>query len=260
LDFLAIIQARCGSTRLPGKILMKIKGKSVLEHVINRVQKSKFISDIVVATTLKKEDLKIVELCALKNIRVFCGSIDDVLDRFFQIAKLLKPKNIVRITSDCPLIDPNIIDSVIATHISENADYTSNTLKETFPDGEDVEVFTFNALKEAWSNARLASEREHVTPYIRKHPEMFRLINVENETDLSDKRWTLDEQSDFALIKSIYNKLYADDKIFGMDDILKILTEYPELEQINSHIQRNEGYQKSLKEDRILDIDYLEEQ
>ena len=174
---LAIIQARTSSTRLPRKVLLPLEDKTVIEHVIERVSMAKLIDEIVVATTIEREDINIVKLVSSLGYRVFAGSKDDVLDRFFQVAKLIKPTNIVRITSDCPLIDPKIIDLVIETHLRENADYTSNTLVETFPDGLDVEIFTFKVLYEAWRNAKLLSEREHVTPYIR-NSKRFKKINV----------------------------------------------------------------------------------
>ena len=161
----AIIQARTGSTRLPEKVLLDLEGQPVLSHIIKRVNASKLVTGILVATTVRKEDLAIVRLCSNANTRVFCGSENDVLDRYYQAAKLLEADNIVRITADCPLIDPSIIDEVVALHLKEKSDYTSNTMEESYPDGLDVEIFRFEALKKAWENACLASEREHVTPY-----------------------------------------------------------------------------------------------
>lgn len=252
MKFLAIIQARCGSTRLPNKILMNLEGKTVLERVVSRVRLSKLINEIIVATTVNIEDLEVVRLCSENNIRVFCGSSDDVLDRFYQLSKLLEPENIVRITADCPVIDPEIIDHVIGIHIKEGADYTSNTIIESYPDGVDVEVFRFNALARAWDEAVLKSEREHVTPYIKNHDEIFKIISVVNETDLSSKRWTIDNLEDYDFIAKIYKALHGNNNYFGMNDILAFLEENPEFEQINSHITRNEGYAKSLKEDSTI--------
>ena len=252
---MAISQARIGSTRLPKKVLKKIEGKTILEHMINRVKAAKNLDDIVVATTVKKEDLQIVKLCAKLGISVFCGSEDDVLDRYYQAARLFKAEHIVRITSDCPLIDPKIIDDVIDLYFKENTDYATNTMPETFPDGEDVEVFSFNALKIAWENAKLSSEREHITPYIRSNPDIFKIANLKYEYNLNDKRWTLDEPKDFEFIKIIYKNLYSEDSLFGMKKILDFLKKYPEIEKINKNIKRNEGYMKSLEEDRILNLD-----
>lgn len=258
MKIIAIIQARLGSTRLPGKVLLDIEGRTVLEHVIRRVKSSKLVTDVIVATTINKDDLKIVKLCANLGISVYCGSEDDVLDRYYQTARLFGADHIVRITSDCPLIDHMLIDEVITLHVQEKADYTSNTLKETYPDGEDIEVFTFAALKEAWKKANLSSEREHVTPYIRKNP-AFKLANLEYKKDLSHKRWTLDNPEDYDFIKSIYKNIYIKNPDFGMEEILKFIDKNPVVEKINQHINRNEGYLKSLKEETTLNLEDIKE-
>ena len=251
---IAISQARIGSTRLPKKVLKKIEGKTILEHIVNRVKAAKNLDDIVVATTVNKEDMQIVKLCAKLGISVFCGSEDDVLDRYYQAARLFKAEHIVRITSDCPLIDPQVIDKVIEIYFQKKADYASNTMIETYPDGLDTEVFSFKTLKIAWENAKLTSEREHVTPYIRKNPNIFKLVNLKCNSDLKNKRWTIDEPKDFEFVKIIYKNLYSEDSLFGMKKILNFLKKHPEIEEINKNIIRNEGYIKSLKEDRILNL------
>ena len=203
MNIIAIIQARISSTRLPGKVLKKIEGKTVLEHVINRVRAAKNLDDVIIATTVKKKDLKIVQLCAKLGVSVFCGSENDVLDRYYQTARLFKADHIVRITSDCPLIDPMVINEVIKLYFREKADYASNTMPETFPDGLDAEVFSFKTLKIAWGNAELPSEREHVTPYIRKNSNIFKIVNLKCDINLKNKRWTIDEPEDFSFIKII---------------------------------------------------------
>jgi len=258
MKIIALIQARRGSTRLPGKVLLDLEGKTVLEHVIDRVSASRFINDVIIATTVRKEDLNIVKLCADLGISVYCGSVDDVLDRYYETARLFGADHIVRITSDCPMIDPSVIDDVIGLHLRENADYTTNTLKETYPDGQDVEIFTFGSLKNSWKNAKLASEREHVTPYIRKSPE-YKLVNMECRKNLSNKRWTLDNSEDYEFIKIIFENLYGRNPLFGMEEILKFIDEKPEIERINENIVRNEGYKKSLREDRLLNLDNIQE-
>lgn len=248
---IAIIQARLGSTRLPGKVLMKLEGKTVLERVVERVVRSRFVDEVVVATTMAREDLKIVGLCAARGIRVYCGSDSDVLDRYYQAARLVNADHIVRVTSDCPVIDSVIIDQVVSLHLKKRADLTANVLTETFPDGQDVEVFTFGALAKAWIYARLASEREHVTPYIKKRIRQFKLVNLECPENHHGKRWTLDNPEDYEFIKAVYRELRRD-RCFGMDAVLGLLKRRPELERINGHIARNAGYGKSLREDRVL--------
>ena len=169
-DVLIMIQARTGSSRLANKVLHKIKGITVLEHVINRMQKCENADEVIVATTVEQNDLEIVKICAEKGVRVYCGSEQDVLDRYYQAARLFGrdgEKHIVRITADCPMHDFRIVDRVIKEHFAHHADYTSNAESETFPDGLDVEVFRFEALEQAWREAKLASDREHVTQYIR---------------------------------------------------------------------------------------------
>lgn len=247
---LAIIQARMGSSRLPSKVLLRLEGVPVLEHVITRVSKSKKIDEIIVATTINKEDLSIVEMCASLGCRVFVGHANDVLDRYYQAARLLLPQNIIRITSDCPMIDPTIIDTVMAEHHKNSNDYTSNTILETFPDGLDVEVFSYKGLEIAWNEARLSSEREHVTPFIKKNPSRFKIQNVTNDIDLSGMRWTIDEPKDYKFLKEIFARVYQKDQIFHLQDVLRVLAANPQLSSINNDILRNEGYLKSLQNDK----------
>ena len=254
----AIVQARFGSSRLPGKVLLKIMGKSILEYVIERVGKASKIDAVIIATTLNKDDWNIVKLADRLKLDVYRGSENDVLDRYYQAAKIFKVKHIVRITADSPLIDCEVIDNVIGCYFKTNADYCSNTLVETFPDGQDVEVFRFDTLKLAWNESRLLSEREHVTPYIKKHPEKFKLVNFKCKEDLSSKRWTLDEKNDFDFIKAILESLYPINPYFNMNDVLNFLQNNPGLEDINKNIIRNEGYLKSLKKDRIVGNDCRE--
>lgn len=243
---LAIIQARMGSSRLPEKVLMPLCGIPVLEHVVNRVKRAALVDEVMVATTVEPKDQDIVRFCNYRGIRVYAGSENDVLDRYFQSAGIVSPDHIIRITADCPLMDPSVVDQVILTHLENKNDYTSNTLKETYPDGEDVEVFTYKALKKSWYEAELLSEREHVTPYMKKHPEIFKQGSIESPVDYSDKRWTLDNQEDLIFLDHVFQSLYEKNPCFSMEDVLKLLEINPEWENINSHIMRNEGYAKSL--------------
>jgi spore coat polysaccharide biosynthesis protein SpsF len=251
-NIIAIIQARLGSSRLPAKVLLNLKGKSVIRHVAERTMASNLINKTYVATTILDDDLKIVEECSKNGINVFCGSENDVLDRYYQLSKLLKPKHIVRITADCPLIDPGVIDFVIKEHIKEDADYTSNTLEIPYPDGQDVEVFKFQALEKAYRDANLLSEREHVTPYIKFDEKNFKINKILSTEKKSNYRWTLDEKEDFDLIKIIFDELYDDNHFFSMDDIIKFLEKNKKLLSINSMYLREEGYRKSIENDKII--------
>jgi spore coat polysaccharide biosynthesis protein SpsF len=245
----AIIQARMGSTRLPKKVMLNILGKPVLWHVVNRVSKARLIDGVIVATTVNSEDGIIVEFCKSNNILVFRGSENDVLDRYYQCAKKYNIKDIVRITADCPLHDPNVIDMVINEYLKGDYDYVSNTIEYTFPDGLDVEVFSFEALEDTWKNAKLPSEREHVTSYIRKN-EKFKMKNVYSNKKYPIYRCSLDNPEDYEFIKRIYEDIGKD--MFYIDDIINYLRGHQELLKINQHIKINEGYLKSLKEDEKL--------
>ena len=246
-----IIQARCGATRLPGKILLNVLDKSILQHVIERVKRAKTVKEIIVATTTMDDDKKLDAVCKKMEIKIFHGSVDDVLERFYLAAKENSAKNIVRITADCPFIDPEIIDRVVGVYFKTNVDYCSNVIEPTYPDGEDVEVFSFRLLEEAYKNTSLASDREHVTPYMYKTSSVKK-VNKKNDIDLSFMRWTLDEEKDFRFIKTVLEKMYVVNPNFGMNDVINLLKKNPELGNINCGIMRNEGYSKSLREDKDI--------
>lgn len=244
----AIVQARVGSTRLPGKVLLDIQGKPLLEQVIDRVSASKLINRLVIATTSSEKDKAIIDFAQRRGITYYAGSENDVLDRFYQTAKKYRVKTIVRITPDDPFKDPEVIDKVVGYYLNhkKSVDYVSNTTKPTYPEGLDVEVFSVEALEKAWREAKKSSEREHVTPYIWNHPEIFRLANIENDEDLSHLRWTLDTEADLRFTREIYARLYHG-QVFLMKDILALLRAEPELAQINQGIARNAGYLESLQ-------------
>lgn len=249
----AIIQARMGSRRLYGKVSEYIEGKPMLWHIIDRVRRSKLIRGIVISTTTKEVDKEIIEIAKYSAAYSYAGSEDDVLDRYYQTAKEFKVDPIVRITADCPLIDPRVMDKLIQRYSKGDCDYVSNTtLNGNYPDGTDVEVFSFEALETAWKEAKLSSEREHVTPYIQNNPSKFRLARVESDINLSHHRWSVDEKEDLEFVRKVYGHLYKKGQVFYMEDILKLLDKYPSLIKINQHIGINEGYVKSLKEDRIV--------
>lgn len=251
MKVLAAVQARIGSTRLPGKVLMNLGDKSVLEHVVERLKRCRQISEVVVLTTISKSDLKIVDFCSSKGIRVYCGSENDVLDRYYQAAKLFDAEQIVRITADCPLIDPEVTDLTIEKHFDTDSDYTYN---DNYPDGLDVEVIKFSVLKTAWQKAKLVSEREHVTSFIRNYQDQFKINYIKYQRNLLSKRWTLDEKDDYLFLEKIFDNVYSLKSDFTMDDVLVYLEENPEVEKINNHIIHNEGFIKSCENDRILSV------
>lgn len=231
---------------------MEFSNKPNLYHVYHRVKKSERIDRIVIATSNEEKDELVFEFCIKENINCFRGSEDDVLDRFYQCSKqfgLIENDILVRITADCPLIDPGVIDEVIEYFEKNQYDYVSNVIEPTYPDGLDVEVFTFSALKKSWNNAVLNSEREHVTPYIIKNDVIFRIGSYKNKTDLSNFRWTLDEIEDYEFINTIYKSLYRPDAFFSTNDVLLFLKNNPKLNEINNKHARNDGYLKSLKKD-----------
>ncbi|MBN1871045.1 MAG: glycosyltransferase family protein [Candidatus Omnitrophica bacterium] len=248
----AIIQARTGSSRLPGKVLLKIKGRTVLEYVIRRTMQARTIDKVILATTERHHDNAVDELGRDLGVITYRGSEDDVLDRYYRCAREYDAKHIARITADCPLIDPSVIDRVSEEYLKSSPDYCSNVLERTFPVGLDVEVFGISALEKAWENARLQPEREHVTPYMIKHPEIFRQKNVSNSADLSGKRWTLDRREDFEFIKAVIEGVYSERLDFRMQDIVEFLARRPELEHINSNVKSQRGHSKSPLNDKAL--------
>jgi glutamate-1-semialdehyde aminotransferase/spore coat polysaccharide biosynthesis protein SpsF (cytidylyltransferase family) len=236
---LAIIQARYSSSRFPGKVLKIINKKTLLEILIKRLSKSKYISKIIVACSLNDKDSKIIDICKKLKIDYFAGSENNVLDRFYKSAKKSKIQNIVRITGDCPLIDSEIVDIVIKNFFLNKVDYASNTNPPTFPDGLDVEIFKFNALENAYFNAKNDHEREHVTPYIIKNKE-FKKFNLKNSQDISWLRLTLDEERDFQVIKEIVRN-FKNNLYFNLNDIFNLYKKDKNIFLLNSNLIRNEG-------------------
>lgn len=235
-----IIQARMSSTRLPGKTLKPIMGRPMLSHLVERVQQVQAQHSLIIATTINPQDDAIESLAKKENILVVRGSEEDVLDRYYQACKAYPADLIVRITSDCPLIDPAIIDHAIhlfQTHAT-SVDYMSNALHRTYPRGMDVEVFTYEALQTTAKEASNASDREHVTPFLYKHPERFRLANFTHVPDISQYRLTVDTAEDFVLITKIFEALYPKNKKFTLADILEILEQHPEWKEINAQIKQ----------------------
>jgi spore coat polysaccharide biosynthesis protein SpsF (cytidylyltransferase family) len=249
LKNLAIIQARMSSTRLPGKVLLPLSDKPVLEHVIQRVRNCMLVDKVVVATTVHDSDDIIEDWCKKNNFEYYRGSLEDVLDRFYKVASQFKAENILRITADCPVIDSGIIDEVIEKYHEGNFDFYG--LSGEFPDGLDCTMFSFKALETAWKNSKLQSEREHVGPYMVNHPELFAIGGYEKFKNLAHLRLTLDDPRDYQLLSTIFKKLYDIDNFFNHEMIINLLNESPELLKINSEIIRNEGYAKSILNDKL---------
>ena len=240
----AIIQARCGSTRLPGKIFMDIDGKPLLWHVVNRLTYADLIDDIVVATTTDYKDDMTEKWCNENNVKCYRGSEDDVLNRFYNAAVAFPCDVIVRVTADDPFKEPSIIDMIIKKLIDEKLDLACNVLPPSFPEGLDCEVFTFDVIETMENATNDAYDREHVTPYIYNHPDKFKIENISSSRQLSDYRWTIDNQEDYDMVNAIYEKRKNENEgILLMDEILGILEENPEIASINSEVKRSAMYQ-----------------
>lgn len=234
------------STRLPGKVLLPLGDTTILGHTVRQVRKVKEISHVVVATSDAASDDVIQAYGDQNDIEIFRGSLYDVLDRYYRCAKKKNAEHLVRVTADCPVIDPDVISRVIKEYEKGEYDYVSTgRVISTFPDGMDTEIFSFSALERAWQEAGLASEREHVTPYIWNHPEIFRVKEIRHEEDLSAVRLTVDEPADYAVLQHIV----AHVPDLHMSTILEYLLEHPDISAKNAGIVRDAGYIKSLKED-----------
>lgn len=248
----AIIQARLGSSRLPGKTLADIAERPVLEHVLDRVRHIDRVGRIIIATTENPQDEPIVRFAEENRLPVYRGSEVDVLDRYYRAAAEFGVDTIVRVTPDDPLKDPEVAGKVLDHFLDERPDYASNTIEPTFPEGLDIEVFSFSALEKAWLEAALPSEREHVTPYIWKNADLFRLVSVVNDRNLSGLRWTLDYREDLEFFRAIFARLYRPGEIFLMGDVLALLEREPWLSEINAGVARQAGYLQSLKMDQEI--------
>lgn len=249
---LAILQARTSSRRFPGKVLKPVLGRPMLELQIERLRRARRMDRLVVATSDDGSDDAIAALCGSIGIDCFRGSLEDVLDRFYHAARLLAPRTVVRLTGDCPLADPAVIDQLIDLHATGGYDYSSNTLTRSYPDGLDAEVMQMHSLEAVWREAELPSEREHVTPFIYHHPERFRLGSLAQPTDLSHLRWVVDEPADLAFISAVYAALYPDKPAFETADVLALLARRSDIAAMMGQAPANEGYQRSLAADAAI--------
>jgi spore coat polysaccharide biosynthesis protein SpsF len=235
---IAIVQARMGSTRLPGKVLVDLAGEPMLVRVLNRTKRAKTLNSVVVATTTQPADDVIVRLCKERGWPFFRGSEEDVLDRYYRAALAFKADGIVRVTSDCPLIEPKIIDKVVSEFLSHRpeVEYVSNIVEQTYPLGLAVEVMSFDVLEKAWREDKNSAWREHVTEYILRHPEKFHICNVRNDADYSYMRWTVDTIEDLTFVRKIYDHFRND--TFTWREVLHLLKIHPEWLEINRHVQQ----------------------
>jgi spore coat polysaccharide biosynthesis protein SpsF len=232
----AVIQARIGSTRLPGKVLLNLAGEPMLGRVVQRVRRARNVDEVLVATTTETQDNTIAALCAECGWLCFRGSENDVLDRYYQAARSCSADVVVRITSDCPVIDPGVVEVAIDERRLQQADYCANVVHRTYPRGLDVEVFTMATLEIAWREDNRPESREHVTPFILQHPERFVLANISCDEDSSDRRWTVDTPEDLELARRIYEN-FGHDR-FSWYEVLALLEQHPEWSEINRHIQQ----------------------
>ena len=251
MKVLLITQARIGSTRLPGKVLLPIGEGTLLSVHLKRVQKCSTITDIVVATTFEDGVDNLISICRQNEVDYFQGSLEDVLDRFYQASKGYRPDWIVRVTSDCPLLDSRVVDQVVLKAIKSDVDYCANIITEDFPDGQDVEVFKFSVLERAWKEASLKSEREHVTPYIRNNSDLkggklFKAYDVKCHSNFNSIRMTVDERADLKVIQRIIDELGANST---WEEYAEYINKHSDSIG-NTNIVRNEGYLKSIIKDK----------
>jgi len=250
----AVVQARTNSTRLPGKALADLAGKPVLWHVVHRARRARNVDEVIVATSKSPSDDPLVDFCAASGISVFRGRENDVLDRVYQAAREYRAGVVVRVTGDCPLIDPDAIDRVLDAYTGGDYDYVSNVIHYTYPDGTDVEALSMAALTRAWREAEKPSELEHVTTYVR-FSNQFRTLNVAHAPDLTPlgHRWSIDEPGDLELVRRIYAELTGKPE-FGIYDVLDLLARKPSLRDCQEHRSMNDGYYKSLYDQAAADV------
>ena len=255
MKVIAIMQARLGATRLPNKVLLPLRGGTALSYELERVKKSKLIDEVVVATTTSPNDQKLIEYLDSIGQPYFAGSEQDVLDRYYRTAEHYCEDDtdvIVRLTADCPLTDPKIIDQVVSTYLDNGHDFVSNSLEPySFPDGMDVEVFSYKNLKKAWKEATLPSHREHVTFYFWQNPEIFKIFYVQNPQNLTGYRMTLDYPEDYELIKKVCQHFEEQNNSdFGMEEIIAFLDQRPDIKNLNAIRIQNSGWSSALEKDK----------
>ena len=257
-SILTVVQARMGSSRLPGKVLLPLAGQPLLVRMVERVQRSRLAGTVVVATTTEAADDAVAACCTAHGLACFRGDALDLLDRHYQAARQYRADVVLKIPSDCPLIDPAVIDQVLGVYLKNpnQYDFVSNLHPATFPDGNDVEIMRFEALETAWHEAQRPLEREHTTPYFWENPDRFRLANVGWATgqDFSmSHRWTIDYPEDYEFIKAVYEALHPSKPDFSLDDVLRLLEKRPDIAQLNAHLAGVNWYRNHLDELKTVD-------
>jgi len=253
MKVVATVQARMASTRLPGKVMKEILGRPIIWHIVNRLKYAKLVNHTMIATSSNPADKEIVDFARKSKIDCYAGSEDDIVDRLYQASRQAKADTIVRITADCPLVDPALVDKVVKYYQDGRGkyDFISNTHPPTYPDGLDTEVFSFIALEKIWQEVTDKFKREWIVTNFWENPEIYHLGNIANDKDLSALRWTVDYPDDFEFVREIYERLFKPDKVFLMQDILDLLKKNPELLKINQKHTRNEGFDKALQDANI---------
>ncbi|MEO8436819.1 MAG: glycosyltransferase family protein [Chloroflexota bacterium] len=236
VSVLCILQARVSSSRLPGKVLMPILGEPILARQIERIRRARLVDALTVATSDEPSDDAIAELCSRLDVACFRGSLDDVLDRFYQAASgaTLRAGHVMRLTGDCPLTDPALLDALVELHLEGGFDYSSNVEERTFPDGLDAEIFSHVLLERTWREATAAYDREHVTPYMRRAVPVERRGRLTDRVDRSNLRWTVDYPEDFEFARQVFEALYPGNPGFDADDVHALLHDHPEIAAVNA--------------------------
>ena len=252
MEVLALLIARTSSTRLPGKVLLPILGSPMLSRQIERITRASGFDQLAVATSTARSDDPVERICMELGIECFRGSLSNVADRCYRAALLYRPRHVLKLSGDCPLADPDVIDALIEFHERGKFDYSSNAIEPTYPDGLDAEIFTFECLTEIAAGAHLPSEREHLVPYILRPDGRFRVGSLKQAVDQSNLRWTVDERRDFDLVVRVYEALYPGNPIFTTDDIERFLTDNPEIVELNADLERNSAVRRSIEADASL--------
>jgi len=236
MTVLCVLQARVSSSRLPGKVLMPLASEPMLARQIERIQRANRLDALTVATSDQPSDDSIAELCAGLGVECFRGDLEDVLDRFYRAAAPSRPDHVVRLTGDCPLTDPALLDALVDLHTSGGYDYSSNVHPRTYPDGLDAEIFTFGLLERAWREATSQAERSHVTPWMHESAAGIRQGSLQDGQDRGNLRWTVDYPQDYEFVRRVFEALYVRDPAFGTDDVHDLLRSHPEIAAINAHL------------------------